>query len=76
MGEYGYTAFFLWPLPTKPSHDTPKSFLAHFIQMKFTGFFVFQLLLTAYVFILWRADGSPGMKLVWAEIRRPRFSKN
>ncbi|WP_458210521.1 metal-dependent hydrolase [Haladaptatus sp. NG-SE-30] len=69
-GEYAYTAFLLWPVTTTPPYETQQSFVAHFMQMEVTSFFLVQLLLMAGALIVWWLDGTPGKNLLQSGTRR------
>ncbi|WP_266081703.1 metal-dependent hydrolase [Haladaptatus caseinilyticus] len=62
QGDTAYANFLLWPFLSTPPYKTAPSFTAHFTNMEFTWFFVFQLFLVVLAIYYWFRDGFPGLR--------------
>jgi membrane-bound metal-dependent hydrolase YbcI (DUF457 family) len=60
-GEYAQLAFLAWPLLPAIEYSTEPSFAAHLSELTLDSFVTAELGLGVVVFVLWLADGAPGL---------------
>jgi membrane-bound metal-dependent hydrolase YbcI (DUF457 family) len=65
-GDYYLLEFLAWPLLPAIEYSTEKSFLAHLRELSLDSLVAAELGLGAVVFVLWLADGAPGLGVVRA----------
>lgn len=65
-GDYLSLGFLAWPLLAPVEYGTEPSFLAHFAELSLDSLVMFELGFGIAVFLLWLADGVPGLGLVSA----------
>jgi hypothetical protein len=65
-GDYHQLAFLAWPVLPAIEYSTEKSFAAHLSELTLESFVTFELGLGVAVFVLWFADGAPGVDVVTA----------
>jgi len=69
-GRFHDLGFLLWPVVLADTGGETKSgIIQYFLNARLEGTVAVDLALAAGVFLLWLADGSPGVRAVWDEIR-------
>ena len=58
--------FLAWPIVPPIEYATEPSFMAHFRKLSLESIATFELALGGVMFLLWLADGAPGLGVVWA----------
>jgi hypothetical protein len=65
-GDYYSVGFLAWPVLAPIEYETEPSFIAHLTQLSIDSSAAFEIGLGIGMFVLWLADGAPGLGLVTA----------
>lgn len=65
-GEYYMLGFLAWPVVPAIAYSTEPSFAAHLRELSLDSFVAFEFGLGLFVFVIWLADGAPGLGVVAA----------
>lgn len=60
-GDYYSLGFLAWPVVAPIEYETEPSFLAHLTELSLDSLVAFEMGLGLAVFVLWLADGMPGL---------------
>ena len=65
-GELSALAFLAWPLAPAIEYSTGQSFVAHLARLSLDAHMLFEVGLSALAFVVWLADGAPGVGVLAA----------
>ncbi len=74
-GRYRKQSYLLWPILPSPFTETEKGFIGHFEELDTSPQVRFEFALIALAFVVWVADGVPGIPLRRSESKSKPKSK-